>query len=37
MNQLDPIIAILEWDGKIDNFYCIHNRLTLRLGRGSGT
>jgi hypothetical protein len=32
MSQLDPIIAILERDGQIDNFYCIHNRLTLRLG-----
>jgi hypothetical protein len=30
--QLPRIIAILEKEGRIDNFYCIHNRLTLRLG-----
>jgi hypothetical protein len=32
MSQLAPIIAILEKEGRIDNFHCIHNRLTLRLG-----
>jgi hypothetical protein len=32
MSQLTKIEAILLRDGKIDNFYCIHNRLTLRLG-----
>jgi Helix-turn-helix domain len=32
MSQLNPIIAILERDGQIDNFQCIHNRLTQRLG-----
>jgi hypothetical protein len=31
-SQLPRIIAILERDGQIDNFQCIHNRLTLRLG-----
>ncbi len=31
MTQLDPIIAILERDGQIDNFFCISNKLTLRL------
>ena len=30
--QLDRIIEILERDGQIDNFYCIHNRISLRLG-----
>jgi hypothetical protein len=32
MTQLEPIIALLERDGQIDNFHCITNRLTLRLG-----
>ena len=31
-NQLDPIIAILERDGQIDNFQAIEKRLSLRLG-----
>jgi hypothetical protein len=31
-SQLPCIIAILEKEGRIDNFHCIHNRLTLRLG-----
>ncbi len=30
--QLDRIIEILERDGQIDNFYAIHNRISLRLG-----
>jgi hypothetical protein len=32
MSQLTRIEEILERDGYIDNFYCIENRLTLRLG-----
>jgi hypothetical protein len=31
MSQLDPIIAILERDGQISNFYAIEHKLTLRL------
>jgi Helix-turn-helix domain len=31
-SQLPRIIAILERDGQIDNFHCMHTRLTLRLG-----
>ena len=30
--QLERIIEILERDGQIDNFYAIHNRISLRLG-----
>ena len=30
--QLARIIEILERDGQIDNFYAIHNRISLRLG-----
>lgn len=30
--QLQRIIEILERDGQIDNFYAIHNRVSLRLG-----
>jgi hypothetical protein len=30
--QLDRIIEILDRDGQIDNFYAIHNRISLRLG-----
>ena len=30
--QLDRIIEILERDGQIDNFHCIHERISLRLG-----
>jgi hypothetical protein len=30
--QLECIIEILERDGQIDNFYAIHNRISLRLG-----
>jgi Helix-turn-helix domain len=32
MTQLNRIIAILQHDGRIDNFRCIHERLSLRLG-----
>jgi Helix-turn-helix domain len=32
MTQLTRIEEILIRDGKIDNFYCIHNRISLRLG-----
>jgi hypothetical protein len=32
MNQLKPIIAILEKEGRIDNFQAIEKKLTLRLG-----
>jgi hypothetical protein len=31
-SQLDRITEILECDGQIDNFYAIHNRISLRLG-----
>lgn len=31
MSQTDRIAVILLRDGQIDNFYCIHNRITLRL------
>jgi hypothetical protein len=31
-SQIDRIIEILERDGQIDNFYAIHNRISLRLG-----
>jgi hypothetical protein len=31
-NQIGRIIEILERDGQIDNFYAIHNRISLRLG-----
>lgn len=31
-SQTERIIEILEREGQIDNFYCIHNRVTLRLG-----
>lgn len=31
-SQLERIIEILERDGQIDNFYAIHNRISLRLG-----
>jgi hypothetical protein len=31
MSQLTRIEEILLRDGKIDNFYCINNRLTIRL------
>jgi hypothetical protein len=31
-SQLDRILEILERDGQIDNFYAIHNRISLRLG-----
>lgn len=30
--QLERIIEILEREGQIDNFYAIHNRISLRLG-----
>jgi hypothetical protein len=30
--QLEIIIAILEREGRIDNFRCIHERISLRLG-----
>jgi Helix-turn-helix domain len=30
--QCERIIEILERDGQIDNFYAIHNRISLRLG-----
>ena len=30
--QCDQIAAILRRDGKIDNFYCLEHRITLRLG-----
>ena len=30
--QLERIVEILECDGQIDNFYAIHNRISLRLG-----
>jgi hypothetical protein len=30
--QTDRIIEILERDGQIDNFFAIHNRISLRLG-----
>lgn len=30
--QQQRIIEILERDGQIDNFYAIHNRISLRLG-----
>jgi hypothetical protein len=30
--QLDRIVEILERDGQMDNFYAIHNRISLRLG-----
>jgi hypothetical protein len=32
MTQLDRIVAILERDRRIDNFYANHNRINLRLG-----
>jgi hypothetical protein len=32
MTQLQRIVAILERDGRIDNFRCIHERISLRLG-----
>lgn len=32
MSQLGPIIAILEKEGRIDNFQAIEKRLSLRLG-----
>jgi hypothetical protein len=31
-SQLERIVEILERDGQIDNFYAIHNRISLRLG-----
>ena len=31
-SQCERIIEILERDGQIDNFYAIHNRISLRLG-----
>jgi hypothetical protein len=31
-SQLERIVEILERDGQIDNFHCIHNRISLRLG-----
>jgi hypothetical protein len=31
-SQIDRIIEILERDGQIDNFFAIHNRISLRLG-----
>jgi hypothetical protein len=31
-SQLERIIEILERDGQIDNFFAIHNRISLRLG-----
>jgi hypothetical protein len=30
--QCEKIAEILDRDGRIDNFYAIHSRLTLRLG-----
>ena len=30
-SQTERIIEILERDGQIDNFYAIHNRISLRL------
>jgi hypothetical protein len=30
--QIDIIADILEREGKIDNFRCIHERISLRLG-----
>jgi hypothetical protein len=30
--QIDVIADILEREGKIDNFRCIHERISLRLG-----
>ena len=32
MSQTDRIAQILRREGKIDNFYAIHNRISLRLG-----
>lgn len=32
MSQLTKIEAILRAEGQIDNFYCVNNRLTWRLG-----
>jgi hypothetical protein len=32
MTQFARTIEILERDGQIDNFCCIHNRISLRLG-----
>jgi hypothetical protein len=31
-SQCERIIEILERDGQIDNFHCIHQRISLRLG-----
>ncbi len=31
-SHVDRIIEIIERDGRIDNFYAIHNRISLRLG-----
>jgi hypothetical protein len=31
-SQLETIVEILERDGQIDNFHCIHERISLRLG-----
>jgi hypothetical protein len=31
MRQVDKIAELLEREGQIDNFYAIHNRITLRL------
>jgi hypothetical protein len=31
-NQCDRIAEILERDGQIDHFYCIHHSISLRLG-----
>lgn len=30
--QLERIVEVLEREGRIDNFYCIHTQLSLRLG-----
>jgi len=32
MSQVNVIANILRREGKIDNFYAIHNKISLRLG-----
>ena len=31
LNRMGPVIAVLERDGQISNFYAIEHKLTLRL------
>lgn len=31
MSQVDHIASILEREGRIDNFRCVHERISLRL------